>query len=187
MATAINRLRIFGSVQGTTAAPANIVISGDGVTPGANAVNLLRVYDNVTNANILAGTTPGAEAPGSNPTNGSIRINTLEVGGNWTASNLAVGVVAGADGYYTDASTNNTSAIFSEIAKIVITGEASGDATPSDHYAFASQEVGSVTVSNQVYQLTPGPGNDTSLTDPKLQVGSTGNLFIHEVVATTPT
>jgi hypothetical protein len=184
VATTIDRLRIDGGILGSAANPVEILLSG---LPGYDAINLLRVYTSVSYANILAGyapTTPGTVTP-YQVVNPSARIGTVSVDGDWAASNLVAGVSAGTDGQFgtADDFTTNTTAIFSEIAKIVIEGEAIGDSNPSDHFGFVAQEVASVVVADYAFPLTPGPGNDTSTTNPALNVGPTGNLTIHEVAA----
>lgn len=77
--------------------------------------------------------------------------------------------------------TTNNSAVFSAISKVVIAGEGIGDTNSADHFGIVAQEVASVTVADFAFGLTPGAGNDTSVTSPKLNIGPTGNFDIHEV------
>jgi hypothetical protein len=188
--TVIDRLHVYGGILGTAANPVDILISGlisgtGAAAAGVDAITLLRVDSSVTSANILAGYAPDSAASIApyEVVNPSARIDTVSVGGDWAASNLVAGVSAGTDGFFgtADDTTSNTSAVFSAIAHVVIKGEAIGDANPADHFGIVAQEVANVTVAGYAFQLTPGPGNDTSVTSPKLNVGPTDNFTIHEV------
>lgn len=185
--TVINRLQVNGGILGVADNPVDILLAGKANATG-DALPLLKVFGSVTDANILAGYAPANPVIAGSYTpfqvvNAAARIGSVVVDGDWAASNLVAGVSAGPDGLFgtADDFTTNTSSIVSEIASVVILGEAVGDTNPADHFGFVAQEVASVEVANYSFVLTPGPGNDTSVTSPALNVGPTGNLTIHEV------
>jgi hypothetical protein len=182
--TVFDDLQINGGITGSASSPAWMLVSGKTGALGY-ALTRLKIYGGVTDANILGGYAP--EVPGSvtpvQVVNAGARIDSVGVGGDWVASNLVAGVQAGSDGEFgtADDFTSNTSAVFSEIARVVIAGEAIGSTNPSDHFGIVAQEVASVNVADFGFRLTAGPGNDTNVANPELNIGSTGNFTIHEV------
>jgi hypothetical protein len=182
--TTINKLVVNGDILGTDSNPVDLLLAGPLGLTGLTLGNL-KVIGSVTDANILAGYAPdtaGTVLP-YEVVDPAARVGTVSTGGDWTASNLVAGVSAGTDGLFgtLDDFTTNMTTTFSEITRIVIHGEAVGSTDSSEHFGFVAQEVAAVSVAGYSYTLTPCPGNDTSVTDPALQVGPTGNFDIHEV------
>jgi hypothetical protein len=147
------------------------------------AIKSLTVGGRVEFTRILAGY--GVDL---NPLNGDAQIGTVTVGTDWIASDLAASVVAGADGLFgtgddaliAEAGGNDPN-ITAKINSIWIKGQALGTSGGVDHFGFVAQQVGSFKVGNTSFGLTPGKSNDTSVIDPLLAVGATGDLRIHEV------
>jgi hypothetical protein len=176
----IDKLQINGSILGVGDNPVDLLISGKSGALG-DAIGALKVYGSVANANILAGYGPDPTAilpaPPYQVANPAARIGTVIVDGDWDASNLVAGAT-GTDGNFGTSAydfANNPTSILSEIASIVIEGEAVGDRSGA-HYGFVAQQIGAVSVANYAVPLKPGPDNDSAI-----NIGPTGNLDIDEV------
>lgn len=165
--TNIGAITVDGSIQG----------NGSTVTLiAANAIASLTVKGSVSNLQLVTNTA------GSH-------IGAVKIGGSWTASTIAAGVDTGADGNYDTADDRaiappmGTMPPLSKIASIAIGGVVSGTVGGSDAFGFEAQQIGSFKVGSTVFALKTGAGNDDlSASEAQYEVGSTGDVFIQEVV-----
>jgi hypothetical protein len=57
-----------------------------------------------------------------------------------------------------------------------------GTSASGDHFGFVAQEIGSISVKGTELPLTAGKSNDSvGFVDPKLQLGSNGDVSVREV------
>jgi hypothetical protein len=177
-------LAIGGNVVGTKANP--VVISaaqGSGTKTTSTtdlAIGTVAIGGNASSMDLLAGygTDTTSSALG-NPVDGSAQINSVTITGALAASNIVAGVAPDSGGFF--GTTGDTAItpklatnVMSSIAKIVVTGTATGDGTPADSFGIVAEKLLSVTVqggSNLATGLIVGT--------PKA-VGTT-NLFLLEV------
>lgn len=163
----IGAITVDGSIQG----------NGSTVTLiAANAIASLSVKGSVSNF-LMVTNTAGSH------------IGAVKIGGSWTASTIAAGVETGADENYDTADDRaiappmGTMPPPSKIASIAIGGVVSGTVGGSDSFGFEAQQIGSFKVGSTVFALKPGAGNDDlSASEAQYEVGSTGDVFIQEVV-----
>jgi hypothetical protein len=106
------------------------------------AIGRLSIGGEVQNALILAGFDSNL-----NPANADASVGAVKVGRNWTASSLVAGARdSGGDGFGINDALQTTSdevAFIARIASIKIKGVVNGTATPSDHFGFVAQQIGS--------------------------------------------
>lgn len=140
-------------------------------TPGGNAITSLSVGGSVSSALVLAGF--GTNNAGIN---GDASIGPVNVGGNWVASSIAAGVenpnlpnLGDSDDTIIAGST-----IVSRIASINIGGYIRGTDGGTDHYGFAAQHIGRVTVAGSIIPLSPAIHTDDR------SIGLTSDVSIRE-------
>jgi hypothetical protein len=141
------------------------------------AIEKLTVGGRVEFAQILGGYNPYLEA-----INSDAQIGLVKVGGDWIASSLAAGVMnLGADdvigGTGLDADNVNfgdthdtkivevtdSAAILSLVQRIEIAGQifgTPGAIRPDDRFGFVAEEIGTLKVGAQTFNLNAGPNND---------------------------
>ncbi len=187
VAQAVGTVTIGGGIAGTAAQPAIISALGSAAPSAAAdlALKSLTVKRSVHFARILAGYDATLIA-----TNADAQIGSINVGGDWLASSVAAGVQdVSADGFgngddakISGPGTTNDPNFHSKIASIVIKGQAFGTVTSGDHFGFVAQEIGALTIGVVKFPLTVLPFNDDlTATDPRLLIGPTGDLRVHEV------
>jgi hypothetical protein len=145
------------------------------------AIKSVTVNGRVEFARILAGYTFDLS-----PVNADAQIGSVTVGGDWIASSIAAGVVDGGNGFGNSldakiSDANDAPNVVSKISSIVIKGQALGTSGGTDSFGFVAEQLGKFSVGGTLVVLTPGAHNDTSLTDPLLAVGTTGDLRLLEV------
>jgi len=170
-------LTIEGLVTGTSANP--VIISaqsgtGGSATPPTDlAIQTVKIDQAATYLDILAGYSPTvstgsgstadpAGAPLGTPVDGSAQIGTVTFGSTLSASNIAAGAEPGASGFFGNADNKaapKTGTLHSSIASIIVTGQATGDSTPTDSFGFVAENLLSVKVNGVIIptnNLTPG-------------------------------
>ncbi len=180
---------IHGSLLGSAANPVSLTAGGippSAADDDATAIGRLSVAGSVTFAKILAGYDSAGSA-----SNGDAQIGRIVVGGNWLASSAIAGALAGLDGSFGTVDDvirfPHFGAIIASIAAIKIGGIARGTmGSPSDHFGFVAEEIGSVVIGARVVGLSPGPSNDRDPADSALAIGTTGDFRVVEVSPLAP-
>jgi hypothetical protein len=179
----IGSVLIKKSILGSEVAPVIISAAGDN---SGDAIQKLRVAGKVRSGSILA----GYDLAGT-PVNGDSRIGKIVVAGNWVASSAVAGAAAGADGVFgtEDDAIHfpHSPSITARIATIQILGEVRGTSgSATDHFGFVAEEIGELAIRGSAVHLLPGPSNDHDATDPRLALGTDGDVRITEVLPTAP-
>ena len=178
----IGPIKIKGDLTGGRNGPATINAEGTDAKKNV-AIASLTVGSKVENVRIYA----GYSAPGiGNAINPDAQVGPVKVGGMWIASSLTAGVQdTDLDGFgdADDVKIQGTDdpAVVSRIASITIGRVAVGTSVAGDHYGFTAQHIGSLKIAGTSFKLQVGGGNDTSATDPLLNIGSTDDFRVREV------
>jgi hypothetical protein len=171
--TAIGSIRIFGDISARVTNPVVIAAVGQAGPPAAGfdwAIGSLEVGGSVKHARILAGydfsthVNSDSVEPG---VNADASIGTITVGGNWIASTVLAGVGAGSDGYdgtrddaeLRGAQVRDNPQIFSEIAAIVIRGQANGSAREGDTFGIVAEQLGAAQIGQTIFHFKPEVGD----------------------------
>ncbi len=128
-----------------------------GGAPGVPTIKSVTIGGNASNVFIFAGLTNG----GTVITDAGAGIGTVKVGGDWIMGSILAGVRS--DGFTFD--TTLAPGIVSRIASITIGGSVSGAlGMGADSYAFAAQQIASLSINKQKIALTKNAPDNFALT-----------------------
>lgn len=125
------------------------------------AIKSLTVKGGIENAFIAAGLS-------DTDRNADAAIGAVAIGHAWIGSNLIAGAASGGDGIFgtTDdtkltGGTRDQTAIYSQIARITIKGQALGTPAHGDHFGIVAEQIGSAKVGAVKLKFTKGPRTAT--------------------------
>lgn len=179
----IGSIEIGGDIVGTPEAYVSITARGQ-EAPGAKedlAIGKIKVRGDVAYMQFLAGFTYSLSGIQS-AVNGDASIGPVKVGGSWIASHLSAGIdsVDGRLGNENDGVIpGGKPNLIARIARIAIGGNVLGTdnaVSPSDHFGFVAQQIGSFKAGGFVAELTEAIDSPVPLSP------FTGDVAVREVI-----